>query len=821
MLTEERRQQLDGIVQKMVNNKEAESDIQFVVNDFKSKYDAAPAKPDTGYMARLGGDFDRRINKSAEISRNKDMTSLEKRLGYAGQGLGMVSDVGNEAMGSLLRLIPDSAKKAISGTPIFPPAGNLTYGDAAKALGDLLGYGKEKYGEFEKQNPRSANILNTAGNAVNAAGVLSAIKPAAAIGKEALDVGVDVAKLAGQTAKVGAGKIIPKNAPQSLIESGAKWSTTLAPEVRKNLTRTMLDEKINLSPKGYDKLNSSIDDINKQIKTALEPHKDVAIDAESVIKRTDEARNKASKSYDPASEIAKVDEETTRFLENWGGKLTVADAQAIKQDIYKQLKSHYDSVAKGGPGKYTDGEIAAKKNIARGLKEEIENAVSDAPIKELNARETKLLKLEPHLRRAVNRVENHNILSLDDVLSAGVGTTVGGFAGGPVGAAIGAAAGGAVKRALGHPGTKSRLAMALDSLKNAEVGIDPKSATLKSILSPLNGLDGITSAEYLAALRPASIPAFLQPELAVGPVRSGIPKGEPYGPPMSAWQPKPKMLPEGQGFELQGGAYDPDVIDVPFTSKIRTIPGLPGTESRLSLPPGETIPGNDFVMYNKPRPIAEELKDKLDTIKKKEVEPIGTYLRQVRERQRVKTEKTPENMITRIVQLGGIKHSPDFNTKWLKEDIDGKRVLNNTTGHSPDAMANILKGEGYSVRSTDEMMELIKSGKGRTMYNPELRDKLIARDIRRKENEWVERKLADLEATGEYKSGSIGERIPDHQTRIIDEIRSEGLIEEASEDAALKEISDFFSEMSGRSKNYPASNSPERKPSTPEDRRGK
>jgi hypothetical protein len=49
-LTEQRRSQLDGIVQQMTNNKEKESDIQWVVDDFKQKYDqplpaAQPAAP--------------------------------------------------------------------------------------------------------------------------------------------------------------------------------------------------------------------------------------------------------------------------------------------------------------------------------------------------------------------------------------------------------------------------------------------------------------------------------------------------------------------------------------------------------------------------------------------------------------------------------------------------------------------------------------------------------------------------------------------------------------------------------------------------------
>lgn len=44
MLSEDKRTQLDGIIQQMTDNNEADSDIQFVVSDFKGKYDT-PDKP--------------------------------------------------------------------------------------------------------------------------------------------------------------------------------------------------------------------------------------------------------------------------------------------------------------------------------------------------------------------------------------------------------------------------------------------------------------------------------------------------------------------------------------------------------------------------------------------------------------------------------------------------------------------------------------------------------------------------------------------------------------------------------------------------------
>jgi hypothetical protein len=43
-LTEERRQELDGIVQRMLRNNESDQNIRAVVDDFKSKYGTLPTK---------------------------------------------------------------------------------------------------------------------------------------------------------------------------------------------------------------------------------------------------------------------------------------------------------------------------------------------------------------------------------------------------------------------------------------------------------------------------------------------------------------------------------------------------------------------------------------------------------------------------------------------------------------------------------------------------------------------------------------------------------------------------------------------------------
>ncbi len=65
MLSDERRTQLDGIVQKMAANKESDSNIRFVVDDFKKKYESeqstqpnqAQPTPQKGFLRKVGDFF--------------------------------------------------------------------------------------------------------------------------------------------------------------------------------------------------------------------------------------------------------------------------------------------------------------------------------------------------------------------------------------------------------------------------------------------------------------------------------------------------------------------------------------------------------------------------------------------------------------------------------------------------------------------------------------------------------------------------------------------------------------------------------------------
>ena len=69
-LNEQQKAKLDNIVAKMVENKESDSDIQFVVDDFKSKY----GSPKSNALSTQGGKSG--AVSSSQVPPSKESTSV-------------------------------------------------------------------------------------------------------------------------------------------------------------------------------------------------------------------------------------------------------------------------------------------------------------------------------------------------------------------------------------------------------------------------------------------------------------------------------------------------------------------------------------------------------------------------------------------------------------------------------------------------------------------------------------------------------------------------------------------------------------------------
>jgi hypothetical protein len=133
MLPEEKRTQLDGIVQDMLRNKEPDSNIRFVVDDFKKKYNVP--------------ELVQAEQKPSLQDKLKSINTIEMYKGAA-KGIGStVTGLGQLALKGAKKIAPESWGNTIQG--------GIDYGDElknttfkAQNTGQFIGKGVEQIGEF-------------------------------------------------------------------------------------------------------------------------------------------------------------------------------------------------------------------------------------------------------------------------------------------------------------------------------------------------------------------------------------------------------------------------------------------------------------------------------------------------------------------------------------------------------------------------------------------------------------------------------------------------------------------------------------------------
>jgi hypothetical protein len=116
MLKEEDRTKLDGIVSQMETNGEKPEDIQFVVNDFKSKYDQPEQPQETFFLGRA-------VDRIGELPKRFKAEKEEQGgglLGAINAGAGEVLRAGGDIAGDLTTtaakaVIPERFRPAIKG----------------------------------------------------------------------------------------------------------------------------------------------------------------------------------------------------------------------------------------------------------------------------------------------------------------------------------------------------------------------------------------------------------------------------------------------------------------------------------------------------------------------------------------------------------------------------------------------------------------------------------------------------------------------------------------------------------------------------------
>lgn len=266
--------------------------------------------------------------------------------------------------------------------------------------------------------------------------------------------------------RAGAGllnKVARGKTPGNLYQSALKPSTVLSAEERLKRVRTGLAERIPVTEKGMAQLEEGIQGLNRDVSQiiATAQNQNKTISKAKLVNELDKMQNFYIENYaDPRPYVSAIDRVKNGLSLTKPADIPIMQAQGIKQTIYKEIKGSYDAAKKMGPTPNMEGGVAARKSLARNIKQEIESIVPE--VKGLNARESAMLGLNESIERAVGRINNWDLLGLAaPVVGAAAGTTV------PTKIATTLA-----YRILGSPYMKSKLAIALSKTRSV-----PKSLT--------------------------------------------------------------------------------------------------------------------------------------------------------------------------------------------------------------------------------------------------------------------------------------------------------------------------------------------------------
>lgn len=230
----------------------------------------------------------------------------------------------------------------------------------------------------------AANVaLRAAGGAVQGGAQAAMVDPAhagpgAAIGAVAPGV-IKAAGAVGTAIGNGADSMARKLMASALKPTIKQWRTGQADRA----ISTMLDEGLNATSGGVEKLGTRIHDLNTEIQNAIQGS-GATVDRNKVLAAIDPVRARFGNQVSPTGDLAAIQSVADDFAAHpaiASNSIPVMMAQQLKQGTYRTLKGKYGEVGSAA--------TEAQKALARGLKEEVAGAVpSVAP---LNARESALL----------------------------------------------------------------------------------------------------------------------------------------------------------------------------------------------------------------------------------------------------------------------------------------------------------------------------------------------------------------------------------------------------------------------------------------------
>lgn len=299
-------------------------------------------------------------------------------------------NVFQQMRGQTLASAPGEEERTAAGAKMLPTVGGMIGGALGGIPGAMLGGGA---GEAGRQ------LLNRSMGREAPATPLEAAKQ---IGMQGTIQGA--AQGAGQLITAGASRLAPA-LMQSALKPGLK--TTLAAVKSGSappVVKTLLDEGINVTPGGIDKLNAIIGASNQTIKDTLSNlPASSSVSPLQVAGRLNQTAAKFANQVNPQADLEAISQVGQNFLDANPGPMSTQAAQSLKTGTYAALKAKSYGELKGAA-------IEAEKTLARGLKEEIakEAAKSGIDLGAINAREGAAITARDAIAKRVAMVGNRD-----------------------------------------------------------------------------------------------------------------------------------------------------------------------------------------------------------------------------------------------------------------------------------------------------------------------------------------------------------------------------------------------------------------------------
>lgn len=474
-LSDNQRQQLDGIVQKMVSNGEPNSNIQAVVNDFKQKYgnSSDTQQPDKS----VGGYLGNTINATGSLLKNvatglvdilnpnpqqNTVVNLAKIVG------GLIETPFALATGKTIKNQPyeNFINNLVNRYGSWDKFKNTLYTDTPGALLDLV------------------SVLDPAAKAVGAVGEAADVAKATELAKAsdfvstakglvpgASQEAIGALKTPGTLTKIaqGATKVADTINPLNTLAKPLDWIKTnlgtLAPKIEEANLRLTPTQQVNFASKldnvtnyiakelpvgspetRYEAITTKATNMENQVQTFLKDNaKGITVDRNQLVSQAEALKTEFAGQRD-ALEIDKQIDGFKSLLEvKYKDQVPVTDLNTLK-------RSTFESAFNATGTKVSDAvEFRIGDMLYNKLKQATSN-VGGTSLEQLNSEYSTIITAKKLLKISLGRPQ---VGFIDKIITGVAGGIIGNAVGGPIGSAAGAFLGKAASDFIPATGIKS------------------------------------------------------------------------------------------------------------------------------------------------------------------------------------------------------------------------------------------------------------------------------------------------------------------------------------------------------------------------------